>query len=81
MSEKNSELTFEQAIERLEKIVASLEDGKAPLDSALKLFEDGVKLVTAYRCTVSKARAMMGKELPKSLKKTIERNLRMYGNC
>ena len=41
--------------------------------------EDGVKLVTAYRCTVSKARAMMGKELPKSLKRTIERNLRMYG--
>ena len=49
MSEKNSEFTFEQAIERLEKIVASLEDGKAPLDSALKLFEEGVKLVSACK--------------------------------
>jgi len=37
--------TFEAALARLEEIVRSLEDGKAPLDSLLKLFEEGVGLV------------------------------------
>jgi exodeoxyribonuclease VII small subunit len=39
------EITFEQALERLENIVASLENGDAPLDESLTLFEEGVKLV------------------------------------
>ena len=44
MTDKN-EMSFEDAIERLEQIVKSLEDGKSPLDTSLKLFEEGVKLV------------------------------------
>lgn len=36
--------TYESAITRLEEIVARLEDGKLPLDEALKLFEEGTKL-------------------------------------
>ncbi len=39
------EITFENALERLEKIVSALENGEAPLDTALSLFEEGVKLV------------------------------------
>jgi exodeoxyribonuclease VII small subunit len=39
------EITFEQALERLENIVASLENGDAPLDESLTLLEEGVKLV------------------------------------
>lgn len=39
------ELTFENALERLEEIVSALENGEAPLDTALSLFEEGVKLV------------------------------------
>ena len=39
------EVTFENALERLENIVASLESGEAPLDESLALFEEGVKLV------------------------------------
>ena len=41
------ELTFEQAMTRLEQIVATLEGGRCTLDDSLKLFEEGTKL-TAY---------------------------------
>ncbi len=36
--------TFEDSLFQLEKIVQDLEDGDLPLDSALKKFEEGVKL-------------------------------------
>lgn len=36
--------TYESAVTRLEEIVAKLEDGKLPLDEALKLFEEGTML-------------------------------------
>ena len=42
-----AELTFEQAMTRLEQIVATLEGGRCTLDDSLKLFEEGTKL-TAY---------------------------------
>ncbi len=41
----NAEMTFEAAIARLEEIVRALENGSTPLDEALCLFEEGVKLV------------------------------------
>ena len=37
-------LDFECALKRLEEIVKKLENGELPLDSALELFEEGVKL-------------------------------------
>lgn len=42
-----AEMTFEQAMTRLEQIVATLESGRCTLDESLKLFEEGTKL-TAY---------------------------------
>jgi exodeoxyribonuclease VII small subunit len=36
---------FEEAMERLEKIVQDLEEGELPLEESLKLFEEGIKLV------------------------------------
>lgn len=42
-----SELTFEQAIARLEQIVTTLEGGRCSLDESLALFEEGTKL-TAF---------------------------------
>ncbi len=39
------EISFENAMDRLEKIVQSLENGEYPLEESLKLFEEGVKLV------------------------------------
>lgn len=37
-------LSFEEALRRLEEIVSQLERGDAPLDSALQLYEEGVRL-------------------------------------
>jgi exodeoxyribonuclease VII small subunit len=38
-------LTFEQAIQRLEKIVADMEAAELPLEDVLKKYEEGTRLV------------------------------------
>src|SRR5438477_8816429 len=38
-------LTFEQAIERLENIVADMERAELPLEDVLKKYEEGTRLV------------------------------------
>jgi len=38
-------LTFEQAIERLERIVADMEASELPLEDVLKKYEEGTRLV------------------------------------
>ena len=43
--EKSEKLTFEQAVERIDEIVSSLEKGDVQLDKSLVLFEEGVKLI------------------------------------
>lgn len=40
----NKELSFEQAMEQLEKIVEQLENGDVPLETAIDLFQEGMKL-------------------------------------
>ncbi len=39
-----SETTFEQALTELEEIIKKLEDGKLPLEDAVKAFERGSEL-------------------------------------
>lgn len=46
MSEK-IDLTYEQAVARLDEIVSALESNEVSLDNALNLFEEGTRL-TAY---------------------------------
>ncbi|WP_297209548.1 exodeoxyribonuclease VII small subunit [uncultured Flavonifractor sp.] len=53
MTEKK--VSFEQAMDRLEEIVRRLEQGDAPLEEALSLFEEGTRLVK--RCSVQLDRA------------------------
>ncbi|MBQ0108860.1 MAG: exodeoxyribonuclease VII small subunit [Clostridiales bacterium] len=43
MAEK--EMTFEQALARLEQIVKALEGGNVPLEDLIKLFDEGTALV------------------------------------
>jgi len=43
MSKK--ELTFEEAVSRIDEIVRMLEKGDVQLDKSLSLFEEGVKLI------------------------------------
>ena len=42
-----SEMKFEDALKKLEKIVSDLEDGDLPLDEALERYEEGIKLSKA----------------------------------
>ena len=41
----DKERNFEDAMERLEQIVRTMERGDVPLDESLKLFQEGTKLV------------------------------------
>lgn len=41
----SNEITFEQAMARLEQIVRSLEGGNVPLEDLIKLFDEGTALV------------------------------------
>lgn len=47
MAEKKP--TFEEAMDRLEQIVAQMERGDAPLEESLTLFEEGTRLLK--QCT------------------------------
>lgn len=40
-----NEMTFEQALARLEQIVRALEGGNVPLEDLIKLFDEGTSLV------------------------------------
>lgn len=53
---KHSERGFEEALNRLEEIVKSLESGSAPLDKSLELFEEGVGLVRECNKKLDSAR-------------------------
>lgn len=49
------EMTFEQAMKRLEEIVTQLEAGEAPLDKSMTLFEEGTKLSAFLSKTLDEA--------------------------
>jgi len=53
--ENNEKLTFEQAVARIDEIVALLEKGDAQLDKSLTLFEEGVKLIETCGTMLDKA--------------------------
>ena len=57
MTQQNTEqeLTFEQAMKRLEEIVAQLEAGEAPLDKSMALFEEGTRLSVQLSKTLDAA--------------------------
>jgi exodeoxyribonuclease VII small subunit len=46
---------FEKAMERLEEVVRSLENGDVPLEEAIHLFDEGMKI--AYVCNKKLERA------------------------
>ena len=49
-------ITFEQAIARLEAVVRALEDGKTSLEEAMKLYEEGVAIVRSCSTTLEEAK-------------------------
>lgn len=52
------QLTFEEAMKRMEDIVCQLEDGDLPLTQSLELFEEGVRL---YKYCVQKLEEAEGR--------------------
>ncbi|WP_426354906.1 exodeoxyribonuclease VII small subunit [Exiguobacterium sp. R-39] len=50
-----TEQSFEAALERLEEIVELLEAGEAPLEQAMNLYEEGVKLTVLCQGKLSTA--------------------------
>lgn len=44
METNDKACSFEEAMEQLETIVARLENGDVPLETAIELFQDGMKL-------------------------------------
>lgn len=50
------ELSFEQALTELEAITAKLEGGELPLEEALALYEQGVKLTAACNTKLKDAK-------------------------
>ena len=53
MSEKN--MTFEEAMQRLEQIVRTLERGDAKLNDSLRLFQEGTELIRLCNTQLSNA--------------------------
>jgi exodeoxyribonuclease VII small subunit len=45
---------FEERLERLEELAEKLKDGKLPLDEAVSLFEEGVKLSRSLEMDLSR---------------------------
>ncbi|WP_200411257.1 exodeoxyribonuclease VII small subunit [Virgibacillus salexigens] len=41
---ENDELSFEEAMEKLEEIVGKLETGDAPIEKAIDYYQEGMKL-------------------------------------
>lgn len=56
-----SQLTFEEALAELEKIVRQLEEGKGGLDSAISAYERGAKLKDHCEAKLKEARARVEK--------------------
>lgn len=56
--------TFEEAMARLEVIVAQLERGDAPLEEALSLFEEGTALMKRCSAALDQAEQKVAKLLP-----------------
>ncbi len=54
-------LTFEQALAELERIVAQLESGQAPLEQSIELYERGARLKSHCETRLEAARLRVEK--------------------
>ncbi len=52
---ETTEMSFEQALARLEQVVREMESGRAPLDKTLALFDEGKALVAFCEKTLTEA--------------------------
>lgn len=62
----SDELSFEQAMERLEQVVKELEGGDLPLERSLALFQEGIGLARRCGLSLDEAEAQIEKLMLKS---------------
>ena len=63
MTEKNTELSFEEAMEKLEKIVGKLETGDVPLEKAIDYYQEGMILSKLCSDKINSVQEKMAKIL------------------
>ena len=70
MAEKKTEMTYEDALKRLEEIVGMLDGGDHPLDESLDLFSEGIKLVKFCNSKIEKVEkeGVLGKLLRRRMR-------------
>lgn len=61
MISSKDKLSFEEAFEKLESIVASLEKGESTLEESITSFEEGMKLVQVCTKTLNEAETRLKK--------------------
>ncbi len=66
MAKKEAKNSFEDSLKRLEEIVTALEQGDAPLDEAIKIYEEGIHLSVQCLETLNSAETKI-KKLTKDL--------------
>ena len=54
-TKQKSEFNFEEALEELERLVNSMEEGELSLEESMKTFEKGVKLTRECQAALRKA--------------------------
>lgn len=54
-NKKDPTLNFEASLTRLESLVQTMENGKLPLEEALKQFEEGMQLIKLCQTTLEQA--------------------------
>lgn len=64
MEEEKMEPSFEEALARLEEIVALLNNGRAPLSQALSLFEEGAGILRLCTAQLDEAEAKVDLIMP-----------------
>jgi exodeoxyribonuclease VII small subunit len=68
-----TEQTFEQALQRLEKIVEQLEQGEIPLEESMRLYEEGIGLSKICAEKLNQAELKL-----KKLGRDMEGNLKLF---
>lgn len=57
----NEQMTFEEAMQRLEQIVRAMERGEVALEESLKLFREGTELVRKCSALLENAQLQVSK--------------------
>ena len=75
-AKQQSEFNFEEALQELERLVSSMEEGELSLEDSMKAFEKGIKLTRECQTALQKAAPFPPFEIPdlEKLLKTYKKN-------